>query len=223
MNALLITSEQRIVAQARKGLALVHSGETQTMEGWLIYGAALNEGREMFSSNEQFGQWVKGNLPETEQKEREAAMWAAGNLSEYRETRLANLRVRTVRGLHAKFKEAKAPQKAQPQFSDDDASHAKKLHALATRGSTEGERENAQVKLDAFAGNFGMSSDEVIEKSSEVQPEGFTKGSHEQSLANLTNALQKRPSSWLVELLLKAVVAADDPDLWKELMKGSGL
>lgn len=94
-------TEQRIVAKARKGLSLVHSGETQTMEGWLIYGAALNEGRELFSSDEQFGQWVTGNLPVTEWKERLAAMWAAGNLSDYRETRLANLRVRTVRGLHA--------------------------------------------------------------------------------------------------------------------------
>jgi hypothetical protein len=33
------------------------TGETQTMHGWLIYGAALNEGRELFPSDEQFGQW----------------------------------------------------------------------------------------------------------------------------------------------------------------------
>lgn len=67
-----------------------------------MYGAALNEGRELFRSNEQFRQWVRlCQLDTDDRHDRAAAMWAAGNLSEYRETRLANLRVRTVRGLHA--------------------------------------------------------------------------------------------------------------------------
>ena len=43
----------------------------------LAYGAALNEGRALFPSDEQFGQWVSGNLPHTERHERAAAMWAA--------------------------------------------------------------------------------------------------------------------------------------------------
>ncbi len=77
---------------------MVAEGENRTMKGWLLYGAALNEGREMFPSDEQFGQWVKGNLPDTEQKEREAAMWAAGNPDQFNETKKANPRVRTVFG-----------------------------------------------------------------------------------------------------------------------------
>lgn len=103
MKGNLPDTEQRIVAKARKGLSLVHSGETQTMEGWLMYGSALNEGREMFRSDEQFGQWRVSQLGKDDVKadDRLAAMWAAGNLSEYRETRQAHPRVRTVRGLHA--------------------------------------------------------------------------------------------------------------------------
>ena len=44
-----------------------HSGETQTIHGWLIYGAALNEGREMFKSNNLFHEWkVSCQLDTTE-------------------------------------------------------------------------------------------------------------------------------------------------------------
>lgn len=120
-------------------------------------------------------------------------------------------------------KAPKSTPKANIKFTTDDATHAKKLNALAVGGSTEGERENAQVKLDAFAGNFGMTSDEVLGESDKVQPEGFVKGSHESELHRLSSALESRPSAWLVQLLLKAVATADDPALWKELMKGSGL
>lgn len=63
------------------------------------------EGREMYPSDEQFGRWVKGNLPVTEQKERGAAMWAAANPEEFLETKKAHPWVRTVRGLHANLVE----------------------------------------------------------------------------------------------------------------------
>lgn len=54
------------------------------IEGWLAYGAALNEGRALFPSDAQFGKWkeetVLGNLPITPNaKEDQAAMWAAAN------------------------------------------------------------------------------------------------------------------------------------------------
>ena len=68
----------------------LYLGETQTMQGWLIYGAALNEGRGLFKSNEQFGQWVSAKLAGTHDHDRAAAMWAAGNPEEYRETRKAH-------------------------------------------------------------------------------------------------------------------------------------
>ena len=55
-----------IAAAVRRGLEMVRAGEDTTIEGWLAYGAALKLGRERFASNEQFGQWVSGNLPLTE-------------------------------------------------------------------------------------------------------------------------------------------------------------
>jgi len=48
----------------------------------LAYGAALNEGRAMFASDELFGDWLvssKLRLSENDRMERAAAMWAAAN------------------------------------------------------------------------------------------------------------------------------------------------
>ena len=93
--------------QARKGLAMVTEGENKTMEGWLLYGAALNEGREMFPGDREFGEWkveALGQLAHAaEPKDEQAAMWAAANPEQFSATKKANPRVRTVRGLHAKF------------------------------------------------------------------------------------------------------------------------
>jgi len=50
-----------LAEDARKGLERVANGEADTIEGWLAYGHALNEGRALFPSDEQFGQWVAEN------------------------------------------------------------------------------------------------------------------------------------------------------------------
>lgn len=55
------------------------------IEGWLAYGAALNEGRALFHPEDDkgFGQWVSENVHrqlvgvEPNDHERAAAMWAA--------------------------------------------------------------------------------------------------------------------------------------------------
>lgn len=103
----------RVAKEARKGLKKVHENEEGVIEGWLIYGAALNEGREMFPGDKEFGQWVvHEQLDQADHPDRQAAMWAAANLEEFEAIKEANPRVRTVRGLHAKWKEAqKANQK----------------------------------------------------------------------------------------------------------------
>ena len=91
--------------EARKGLALVTEGENKTMEGWLLYGAALNEGREMFPGDREFGEWLRNsNLEEgLHPADQAAALWAAANPQDFLATKKANPRVRTVRGLHAKY------------------------------------------------------------------------------------------------------------------------
>ena len=96
-----------IASRARLALEEVSLGVEQTMEGWLAYGSALNEGRAMFPSDEQFGQWVRETqlAAHASKDERTAAMWAAANLEDFHKTKEANPRVRTVRGLHTKWKE----------------------------------------------------------------------------------------------------------------------
>ena len=92
---------------AQRALERVASGETDTIEGWLAYGAALNEGRGLFPSNELFGQWViEAGLSQLATKEisrddRAAAMWAAANQDDFDTARTAG-NARTVRGIHAK-------------------------------------------------------------------------------------------------------------------------
>ena len=74
-----------------EALARVASGEEDTIAGWLAYGAALNEGRALFPSDEQFGRWVADNgvsqlaTVEVTRDERAAAMWAAGNPDQFQE------------------------------------------------------------------------------------------------------------------------------------------
>lgn len=133
-TAVVITQEERIIAKARKGLRMVAEGEDKTMEGWLIYGAALNEGRAMFprGDNARFHEWKVaslGNLPEA--KEEQAAMWAAANPEEFKATKKAHPRVRTVRGLHAKFKSPDTPE----AINDSTIKKVKALYTKATDGS----------------------------------------------------------------------------------------
>ena len=103
----------RITRNAKRGLAVIAEGEARSVEGWLIYGAALNEGRKQFPSNEEFGQWVCNNLLQTEHRpDRAAAMWAAENEDLMKQIMADNPRIKTVRGAHAK---AKAKEKDVPK------------------------------------------------------------------------------------------------------------
>jgi len=107
-----------LAEEAREGLAKVQQGEEYTIGGWLAYGCALNEGRALFPSDEQFGQWIDqnglrqvaghdGTLRDVEDHERKAAMWAAENADQFDEARQRG-NPRTIRGIHAKWKEIEA-------------------------------------------------------------------------------------------------------------------
>ena len=98
-----------LVKKAQNGLAQVKKGEETTLEGWLEYGAALNEGRELFpkGDNKRFSEWLfSSQLANCSKDDRLAAMWAAANIDEFHQTKEDNPKVRTIRGLHAKWKEA---------------------------------------------------------------------------------------------------------------------
>lgn len=65
--------------------------EADAIEGWLAYGAALNEGRALFAGDAEFGKWVAENSlrqvggADIHDHERAAAMWAAANADQLAE------------------------------------------------------------------------------------------------------------------------------------------
>jgi len=130
-----------LAEEARKGLQNVEKGEGFTIGGWLAYGHALNEGRALFPGDREFGQWVKEcNLhllaqneltreslalascreietAEVSRDERAAAMWAAANADQFEEARQRG-NPRTIRGIHAKWKEIEAEREAE-RFAEE--------------------------------------------------------------------------------------------------------
>tara|TARA_R110000851_G_scaffold94941_1_gene206150 strand:- start:630 stop:1523 length:894 start_codon:yes stop_codon:yes gene_type:complete len=95
----------KIVAEAVRGLKVVEEGEARVIEGWLIYGAALNVGRKKFDGDLEFGQWVADQqLDGPNDMERLAAMWAAENTDLMHKIMEDHPRIKTVRGAHAKHK-----------------------------------------------------------------------------------------------------------------------
>lgn len=128
-----ITELEIIAIRAKTALHKVGVGTAMTIEGWLEFGEALNEGREMFpiggQGNKDFGQWKHDNelcdcrctkcdknlLTQVESTlyymDVQAAMWAASNPDEFEEMRLEYPypQVRTVRGWHKKWKDQNKP------------------------------------------------------------------------------------------------------------------
>lgn len=164
-----LTETARLALLAREGLRQVAAGETKAMNGWLVYGAALNEGRELFAKGGQgdkdFGAWIVGHqLDGPNDMERLAAMWTATNSDDFEATRKANPRVRTVRGLHAKWKEDQKGGKPEPvqrrAATIDDLRRVERLRALRDNPvASPGEKANAQSKLDAIEKEVGPVED----------------------------------------------------------------
>ena len=98
-----------LAGDAQIALDRVATGEADAMGGWLAYGAALNEGRSMFPGDREFGEWLSQwqVAIAVEPHERAAAMWAAANADQLAEAQAAS-NARTLRGLHAKWKEIEA-------------------------------------------------------------------------------------------------------------------
>jgi len=142
---------------ARAALDLVASGETDAIAGWLAYGAALNEGRGLFPSDEQFGQWlaetVTTNLVNTPRPEdRLAAMWAAANQDDFDIARAAG-NARTVRGIHAKWLILDAERKAveERERAALARANAEAERKIADEARRKGEADRREAKLRADA------------------------------------------------------------------------
>ena len=178
----------KVVVKARKALDRVKYGEGVTEEGWLEYGAALNEGRAVFTSNEEFGQWKHSEglcddrctlcdpLDQVDPNENrpyhmdvQAAMWAAENVDRYKSFRSGFPRVRTIRGVHTKWKEmieaskvdVKEPELRKP--TPEEAERIVKLRDKAESTQSENEREAIQRKLDKIRSE-GVDTDAVVDQ-----------------------------------------------------------
>lgn len=156
---------------AKTGLDRVESGEAEAVKGWLAYGAALNEGRSLFPSDEQFGQWlVSSNLEVTHPADRSAAMWAAANADQLSEAQAAS-KARTLRGWHDQWKkiaaerekaateaEAKAERdrlaaeaKEAKRLADEKAKAERAAQAAVAKAQTDEDREKAEAKAEEAA------------------------------------------------------------------------
>lgn len=103
-----------------RGLERAAQGEADAIDGWLAYGAALNEGRALFDGDREFGQWVAEMCSAklaVHDHERAAAMWAAGHPDQFAEARAAG-NARTVRGIHAKWKEIEQERAAAAKWQE---------------------------------------------------------------------------------------------------------
>lgn len=110
-----------LAAEAREGLERVEQGEEFTISGWLAYGHALNEGRALFPGDREFGEWVAlCQLDTADRHDRAAAMWAAANADQFEEARQRG-NPRTIRGIHAKWKEIEAEREAERRRQEAEA------------------------------------------------------------------------------------------------------
>jgi chemotaxis protein histidine kinase CheA len=146
-----------LAGDAQIALDRVARGEADAIEGWLAYGAALNEGRALCTSEDgveddrSFGKWLGENDlrqlagdREVEDHERKAAMWAAANADQMAEAK-ANSNARTLRGWHDQWKKIEAEREKEAKRLEAEAAR-KEAEALAAAA-----RKDADEKAAAEA------------------------------------------------------------------------
>lgn len=147
-----------LAADARDGLAKVEQGEEFTIGGWLAYGHALNEGRALFPGDREFGKWKAENVlsqlgsAQPKADDEIAAMWAAANADQFEEARQRG-NPRTIRGIHAKWKEIEAERAEEQRRLEAEA----KSKADQETGATPDGQENKtdEPQSDAETGDIG--------------------------------------------------------------------
>lgn len=142
-----------LAAEARRGLDNVEKGEEFTLGGWLAYGHALNEGRALFPGDKEFGEWValsqlatRADGREILRDDRAAAMWAAANADQFEVARQRG-NSRTLRGIHAKWKEIEA-ERAQVQ-REAERQHRLDADRQARAEAVKAARAEVEIKREA--------------------------------------------------------------------------
>lgn len=196
--------------------------EADAIDGWLAYGAALNEGRALFSGDREFGQWKAENVLSQvgialKADEEIAAMWAAANADQMAEARAAS-KARTVRGWHEQWKkieqervearlkvEREADQARKREEAERARAQAQELakaeaaaRAVAAAADTLAERQVAEVKADEAAA--AMAEAETVLREAEAQiddPE--PENAEDAATAKLRRELEKLTPEALID------------------------
>lgn len=138
------------------GFSRVDQGEENVIGGWLAIGHAMNEARSLFPGDREFGQWVQENVlgqvaqQQIEPKDQQAAMWAAANADQFEEARQRG-NPRTIRGIHAKWKEIEAEREAE-RFAEEQRQRAEEQKKTAMERADEAKRiaeEKAAAEREA--------------------------------------------------------------------------
>lgn len=174
-----------VVQNAREALNRVYAGEEMSWEAWRDYGEALNEGREAFPSDEEFGKWVVSegldkfvcrNLRHTKvvlRDERAAAMWIASKPEEEQEAISLFPNARTPRGLYTKWlaeiKKREDKPSSNPNLRPPDEKEEKRIRNLKDRAaSTDSESErDAALNQIAKMKEDGINVDMVMDQKGE--------------------------------------------------------
>jgi hypothetical protein len=163
---------------AKQALARVERGEADTFEGWLAYGAALNEGRSLFRGDREFGEWIalsqlgtRADGEEIKRDDRLAAMWAAANLDQFEEAR-AQCKARTVRGVHDHWKKIEAErERAAREEEARQKAEAEKAAKAAVAEAARKEAEAQRAAEDEARRAAAAAEDEGARRAAELKAE----------------------------------------------------
>lgn len=158
-----------LAGDAQIALDKVARGEADANDGWLAYGAALNEGRALFKSDEQFGEWIVSSnlrLSENDKMERAAAMWAAANADQLAEAKAAS-KARTLRGWHDQWKKIEQEREAARQKAEREAEQARKREEAKAQAEEQAKVE-AEARAEAATAKTAEERQEAEEKAEEA-------------------------------------------------------
>lgn len=160
-----------LAGDAQIALDKVARGEADAIDGWLAYGAALNEGRALFAEDKAFGKWIAENLSDNlsvspNDHERAAAMWAAANADQLAEAKAAS-KARTLRGWHDQWKKIEKEREAARQKAEREAEQARKREEAKAQAEEQAKVED-EARAEAATAKTAAERQEAEEKAEEA-------------------------------------------------------
>lgn len=206
-----------LAGDAQIALDKVAKGEADAIEGWLAYGAALNEGRALFAEDRAFGKWIAENLSsnlEVHPAEQSAAMWAAANADQLAEARAAS-KARTLRGWHDQWKKIEQERDKARQKAEREAEQARKreeakaqaeeqarveaaARAEAANAKTDAARQEAEVKAEEAA-TAKVEAEKVVQ---EVEAEIAANEENDPETAKLRREIGKLTTEAMIDEII---------------------